>query len=139
MYLWDYLSQTNKTIVMYGMGNGADKILSVCEKYKIVIADFFASDEFVRGQSFHGKTVLSFSDIQKKYNDFVILVSFGSHLPEVIDRVFALSEEYTLYIPDMPLAGEDYFDATFYRRHYKNDRAFRKKQRAFDKMRKKIP
>jgi FkbM family methyltransferase len=117
---WVSIARETRPIVVYGMGNGADKLtyrLSLCGKE---VADFFASDEFVRGQSFHGKTVLSFSDIQKKYNDFVILVSFGSHLPEVIDRVFALSEEYTLYIPDMPLAGEDYFDAPFYRRHYKS-------------------
>ena len=34
--LWTYLaSQKEKSIVMYGMGNGADKILAVCEKYGI--------------------------------------------------------------------------------------------------------
>ena len=27
--LWQYLSETDKPIVMYGMGNGADKILAV--------------------------------------------------------------------------------------------------------------
>ena len=35
--LWSYLTQANKTIVMYGMGNGADKILNVCQKYNIEI------------------------------------------------------------------------------------------------------
>ena len=30
--LWSYLSTTDKAVVMYGMGNGADKILNVCEK-----------------------------------------------------------------------------------------------------------
>ena len=53
--LWQYLASTDKKIVMYGMGNGADKILAVCERYGIEIADFFASDGFVRGHSFHGK------------------------------------------------------------------------------------
>ena len=33
--LWDHLASTTKTVVMYGMGNGADKILAVCEKYGI--------------------------------------------------------------------------------------------------------
>ena len=28
--LWQYLQGTDKKIVMYGMGNGADKILNVC-------------------------------------------------------------------------------------------------------------
>ena len=57
--LWQYLAESDKPIVMYGMGNGADKILSVCEAKGIEIKDFFASDGFVRGHSFHGKKVLS--------------------------------------------------------------------------------
>ena len=65
--LWEYLQNTDKTVVMYGMGNGADKILAVCEQYGIVVADFFASDGFVRGHSFHGKTVLSYSALKEKY------------------------------------------------------------------------
>ena len=35
MDLWQYLSKSDKKIVMYGMGNGADKILAVCEKYGV--------------------------------------------------------------------------------------------------------
>ena len=50
MDLWQTLAETNKTVVMYGMGNGADKILAVCERYGIEVAEFFASDDFVRGQ-----------------------------------------------------------------------------------------
>ena len=57
--LWQYLAEAGKPIVMYGMGNGADKILAVCEAKGIEISDFFASDGFVRGHSFHGKKVLS--------------------------------------------------------------------------------
>ena len=65
--LWDHLASTTKTVVMYGMGNGADKILAVCEKYGVCVSDFFASDGFVRGQVFHGKRVMSFSEIKEKY------------------------------------------------------------------------
>ena len=35
--LWHSLASTDKTVVMYGMGNGADKILGVCEKFNIEI------------------------------------------------------------------------------------------------------
>ena len=58
--LWEYLAATDKTIVMYGMGNGADKILCACEEKGITVSDFFASDGFVRGQLFHGSRVMSF-------------------------------------------------------------------------------
>ena len=85
--LWNYLASSKKTIVMYGMGNGADKILAVCEKYGIEISDFFASDGFVRGHSFHGKTVLSFSTVKEKYgaDNIIVLLSFGSSLPNVLE------------------------------------------------------
>ena len=40
--LWTHLKETDKPILMYGMGNGADKILAVCEKYGIEISALFA-------------------------------------------------------------------------------------------------
>ena len=84
--LWHYLAKSERPIVMYGMGNGADKIIAVCEKYGIEISDFFASDGFVRGHSFHGKTVLSYSAIKEKYEgqNPIILLSFASSLPDVM-------------------------------------------------------
>ena len=52
--LWQYLAATDKPIVMYGMGNGADKILAVCDRFGITVRDFFASDGFVPApQLFH--------------------------------------------------------------------------------------
>ena len=53
--LWEYLAATEKNVVMYGMGNGADKILAVCHEKGITVKDFFASDGFVRGHSFHSR------------------------------------------------------------------------------------
>jgi peptidoglycan/xylan/chitin deacetylase (PgdA/CDA1 family) len=52
------------------MGNGADKILDVLDAHGITVSDFFASDGFVRGHSFHGKRVLSFSEIKEKYEKY---------------------------------------------------------------------
>ena len=115
MYLWNYLSRTDKTVVMYGMGNGADKILSVCNEYGIDVADFFASDEFVRGQSFHGKTVLKFSDVIEKYgkNNIIVLVSFASSLPDVMNNIIKISKICETYIPDVPVRGENIFCEQF--------------------------
>ena len=58
--LWRDLAARKCPVVLYGMGNGADKILRVCDTYGIKVSDFFASDGFVRGHQFHGKTVLSY-------------------------------------------------------------------------------
>ena len=117
--LWEYLSKTDKPIVMYGMGNGADKILNICEKKGIVISDFFASDGFVRGHSFHGKVVLSYSAVKEKYGEgnFIVLLSFASSLPEVIGNIQRIARECELYAPDVPVSGDNLFDMEFYLSH----------------------
>ncbi len=115
--IWHYLSaQREKKIVMYGMGNGADKILAVCEKYGIEVSDFFASDGFVRGHSFHGKTVLSYSEVKQKYGagNIIVLLSFASSLPSVIELIEKVSSECELYAPDVPVCGDNLFCADFY-------------------------
>ncbi len=116
--LWDTLAAEKRPIVVYGMGNGADKLLSRFEKYRITVADFFASDGFVRGHSFHGRRVKSFSEIKETYPDFVIVLSFASGREEVLSLFFSLDADYTLYIPDMPVSGDAYFDRAFYNQNY---------------------
>ena len=69
--VWDILAAESRPIVVYGMGNGADKLLSRFEAYNIEVADFFASDDFVRGQTFHGKKVLTLRQVEEKYEDFI--------------------------------------------------------------------
>ena len=113
--LWQYLSKTEKPILMYGMGNGADKILRVCEKYGIEISDFFASDGFVRGHSFHGKVVLSYSEAKQKYGKFIVLLSFASSLPDVLDTIRRVATENELYAPDVPVFGDNLFNLEFFR------------------------
>ena len=86
--VWHTLAESNLPILIYGMGNGVDKIISVFEERGISYDDVFASDGFVRGHSYRGKRVLSYSEACEKYaGDFDIVVSFGSKLPEVIDRI----------------------------------------------------
>ena len=60
--LWERLAATDKKIVMYGMGNGADKILRACDEKGVTVCDFFASDGFVRGHLFHGKRVRTWGE-----------------------------------------------------------------------------
>lgn len=126
--LWDKLKHTRKTVVMYGMGNGADKILAVCEAYGIPVADFFASDGFVRGHSFHGKTVLSYSAVKEKYGaeNLIVLLSFASSLPEVMETIRRVASECELYAPDVPVCGETLFTMDFYNRNRDAIQAARK-------------
>ena len=52
--LWRYLQSVKKPVVLYGMGNGADKIINVLNTYGIKISGIFATDGFVRDKCFHG-------------------------------------------------------------------------------------
>ena len=114
--LWSYLKSTDKKILMYGMGNGADKILSICCRYGIEVCDFFASDGFVRGHLFHGKRVLSYSEACEKYGreNMIVLLSFASSLPDVLANIYRISEECELYAPDVPVCGENLFSSEFF-------------------------
>ncbi len=117
--LWEYLAETPKTVVMYGMGNGADKILAICEARGIEVSDFFASDGFVRGHSFHGKRVLGYSEIKEKYGaeNMIVLLSFASSLPDVIENILKIASECELYAPDVPVFPSELFDMDFYKAH----------------------
>ena len=111
--VWDKLKNPRKPIVMYGMGDGADKILDYCELNKIKIYDIFASDEFVRGHSFRGYKVKKFDEIQEKLDDFIILVAFATRDRKVLDKIYEFDKKYELYAPDMPVFG-DKFNGGYY-------------------------
>jgi len=124
--LWRHLEKTKKPILMYGMGNGADKILQELEKRGITVSDFFASDGFVRGHFFHSKKVLSYGEAKEKYSDFIVLLAFGSSLDGVIDNIKRIASEQELYAPDVPVCGGEIFDCDFYNRNYEDiERAYK--------------
>ncbi len=115
--IWQYLSQSDKPIVMYGTGDGADKIVDVLERCGRTVDDYFASDGFVRFRTFRGKQVLSFDTVKDKYDDFIILQSFGTSLPDVLDRIYSLDSKYEYYAPDVPLYGGELFTYDYYTEH----------------------
>ncbi len=114
MDLWQKLQRETRPIVMYGMGNGADKILAVLSRYGIEVADFFASDGFVRGHCFHGKEVLTYQKVKEKYPDCCVLLSFASAREDVLANIRKIAAERDLYAPDVPVAGDTLFDHAFY-------------------------
>lgn len=115
--LWDHLSETKKPIVLYGMGDGADMIIDILEEKGIPYSDIFASDEFVRGHFFHGKRVLKLSEVEEKYNDFIILMTFAVHDRPTLDRIKLMSEKYEFYSPCVSIIGKEYFTADFLKEH----------------------
>lgn len=122
--LWDKLKASRKPIVLYGMGNGAEKILDYCETHGIKISDIFASDEFVRGHSFRGYKVKKFSEVAEFYGDFIILAAFATREKSVIERIFALDEKYELYAPDISMFSESNSDTDYFNNFSTNAESF---------------
>ena len=115
--VWTRLAATKKPIIMYGMGDGAEKILAVMESLGIKPADFMASDEFVRGHSFKGYRVKKLSEIEELYKDFIVVICFGTALPDVLDRIEHIREKYETYAPDVPVIGDGLFDGDYISDH----------------------
>ncbi len=118
--VWDLLRREVRPLIVYGMGNGADKLLAECAARGIEIADFMASDGFVRGQHFHEKRVLSLAEVKEKYKDFVLVLAFASSRPEVLEMLFEMAKTYPLVMPDLPVVGKTCFDKEFYNTHYED-------------------
>lgn len=115
--VWQRLQSCNKPVVVYGMGDGAVKILQVMQRYGIRPAAMFASDDFARGNSFMGYTVGKLRDVQALYDDFIIVLAFAVRDLPTIERIRALSQQYELVAPDVPVAGVELFNMEFVRRH----------------------
>ena len=116
--VWTTLKASYKPILIYGMGNGADKIISVFQEYGIEYSDVFASDGFVRGHTYRGKKVISYSEAVEKYGkDFNIVVSFGSRLTDVMNRIYSLEENHEVFAPDVPVCQGPIFNEQFFDKH----------------------
>lgn len=106
--LWQSLRESEHPVVLYGTGNGADKILDALEKYGVEVSGVFASGGFVRDRYFRGFKVLSFSEAEEKFgDDFTVLLSFGTNLPEVYENIRSIAKKHPLYAPFVPLFGGD--------------------------------
>ncbi len=117
--LWEHLAASDKTIVLYGMGNGADKILRACAEKGIPVSGVFASDGFVRGHLFHGMPVCTWSEIKARYGaqNVIVLLSFGTSREEVLENIYRIAAESEFYAPDVPAFGDGLFDRSFFEAH----------------------
>ena len=116
--LWQHLKECQKPIVLYGMGDGADKIIAELEKRGMEISGVFASDGFVREKIFHGHKVETFLSAKNRLSDMVVLVAFGTKLDEVIENVKKISAECELYAPDVPVFGGGIFDMEYFKEKF---------------------
>ena len=114
--VWERLQQETRPIVLYGMGDGADKMLEQFDRCGIRASGVFASDEFVRGHSFHGFRVMRLAEVLERFGeDIVIVLCFASQRPEVLEKMYALDARFDVVAPDVPVVPGPIFDADFVR------------------------
>ena len=114
---WEVLQKEKRPIFIYGMGDGAEKIMTVFRQYHIAVAGIFASDEFVRGHSFAGHQVHKLSEIEEAIDDFVIILAFGTNYPDMIQRIKDIAKKHMLYAPDVPVIGNGLFTYQYFLEH----------------------
>jgi len=112
--IWTYLKGAKKPIVIYGMGDGCDKILAVCKEKDIRISGIFASDEYVREKVVHGFPLTSYAQAKETFGDMIVLLAFGVFRDDLMEKIRSLAEKEELYAPEVPLFGGGLFDEAFY-------------------------
>lgn len=112
--IYNRLKEEKRPVVIYGMGNGADKIIAQLNLYGIPVSGIAASDDFVRGQSFHGFTVRRISELEQIFPDLIIIIAFGTSIPEVMEHIFSLARRHTVLAADVPVYGDNYWSKAFY-------------------------
>ena len=115
--IWQYLTTVRKPVVLYGTGNGADKILDQLILRDIPVSGVFASSDFVRDRSFRGFKVETYEALKARFPDMIVLVCFGTSLPDVLSNIDRIRKECEVYAPDVPVYGKELFDSTFFETH----------------------
>lgn len=115
--IWQSLKETEKPILLYGTGNGADKILNELDKYGVTVSGVFASDGFVRERYYKGFKVLSFKEAEEIFDDFITLFAFGSSRPEVLENLKYIASRHPLFAPEVPVWGGEVFNLAFAQKH----------------------
>lgn len=115
--MWNYLKDKNRPIVIYGMGNGADKIIDTLEKFGLSPVGVFASDDFVRGQSFRGFKVKKYSDLKSEFPEMIVLIAFGTFRDEVLQNIKKIASETEVLAPDVPVYGDGLFTRDYAKKH----------------------
>lgn len=115
--IWDFLKKDSKPIIIYGMGNGAEKIIETLKSFNMEIDGIFASDDFVRGHSFAGHRVMKYSEVCEKFDDFNVVLAFATHIDSVIENIEKINKKHLVFAPDVPVAGGGLFTREFVKKN----------------------
>ena len=99
----DRIKRLEKPVVLYGVGDGAEKIIEYLDGFGISPAGVFVSDAFVRdGRTFRGMPVLTLDVAEERFGDFTAVSAFGAEGREV-DVIRGLAPRHGVVVPNLPV------------------------------------
>lgn len=111
--VWTALEKTEEPIIMYGTGNGADKVFEALDSRGITVNGVAASDGFVRKRQFHGFEVRPISEFEEALEKFTVIITFGTQIPEVIDNIKNITKKHRVLVPCVPVIGNEIYCEEF--------------------------
>ena len=111
--VWEKLEKTEEPIIMYGTGNGADKVMDILESRKIPLSGVTASSTFVRKRTFRGFPVMPITHFEETLGSFTVIVTFGTSIPEVMENIYSIAKKHRVLVPCVPVIGTRVFDEAF--------------------------
>lgn len=136
-FLWDRLARTGRPLVLYGTGDGADKIRDRLARIGRAVDAVYVSDDHARGQTYAGLPVRPVSELLAQAGrqalDWpsgvpasgsapadapLVLVAFASERPAVLATIRSVAAAWETYAPHVPLfLGETALDAAWLAAH----------------------
>ena len=111
--VWEKLQNTTEPVIMYGTGNGADKVMDEFQKRNINIQGVTASSGFVRERTFRGFPVKPIEYFEELYSELTVVITFGSSIKEVMENIYSLESRHRVLVPCVPVIGNIIADRDF--------------------------
>ena len=115
--IWTELKNEARPIVLYGTGNGADRIIDILQRESIKISGIFSSAAFVRDRFFRGYRVETYEALKERFPEMRVLMCFGSAREEVLSFVREIGKSNEISAPDVPVYGDNVFNTAFFEAH----------------------
>ncbi len=119
--LWEYLKSQTRPIWLYGMGDGALKVMDAMAQHGLKAEGVFASDNFARDKIFCGYQIHKYSDVKTMYQPkgFIILLCFAAFRDDLYPVILDISAQQELYAPDVPVVydGGRVFTLNYVKEH----------------------
>lgn len=114
---WERIKKTEKPLVLYGTGNGADMVLDEFHRLGINLSAIAASDGFVRKRSYRGFEVRSISDVLRENPDALVILGFATSLNDVINNIKDIAAKSEVRVPVVPVFGKEIFNRDYIEKH----------------------